>query len=91
MALADASITSPFLEKFGRSSHDTGLESDRNNLPTAAQRLHLLNSSHVRRKMETSPKLRDLLSPIRREEVINKSLALWGPIPRGRRSSWRSI
>ncbi len=58
VALADASITSPFLEKFGRSSRDTGLESDRNNRPTAAQRLHLLNSSHVRRKMETSPKLR---------------------------------
>ena len=71
VALADASITSPFLEKFGRSSRDTGLESDRNNRPTAAQRLHLLNSSHVRRKMETSPKLR----------------ALWSPIPRSRRSS----
>ena len=63
VALADASITSPFLEKFGRSSRDTGLESDRNNRPTAAQRLHMLNSSHVRQKMETSPKLRDLLSP----------------------------
>jgi hypothetical protein len=62
VALADASITSPFLEKFGRSSRDSGLESDRNNRPTAAQRLHLLNSSHVRRKIETSPKLRSLLS-----------------------------
>ena len=61
VALADASITSPFLEKFGRSSRDTGLESDRNNRPTAAQRLHLLNSSHIRRKIETSPKLRALL------------------------------
>ena len=61
VALADASITSPFLEKFGRSSRDTGLESDRNNRPTAAQRLHMLNSSHVRRKIETSPKIRALL------------------------------
>jgi hypothetical protein len=61
VALADASITSPFLEKFGRSSRDTGLESDRNNRPTAAQRLHLLNSSHIRRKLETSPKLKPLL------------------------------
>jgi hypothetical protein len=61
VALADASITSPFLEKFGRSSRDTGLESDRNNRPTAAQRLHLLNSSHIRRKIETSPKLKPLL------------------------------
>jgi hypothetical protein len=61
VALADASITSPFLEKFGRSSRDTGLESDRNNRPTAAQRLHMLNSSHVRRKVESSPKLKPLL------------------------------
>ena len=63
VALADASITSPFLEKFGRSSRDTGLEQDRNNRPTAAQRLHLLNSSHVRRKMEQGPKLQAMLQP----------------------------
>lgn len=72
VTLADASITSPFLEKFGRSSRDTGLESDRNNRPTAAQRLHLLNSSHIRRKFETSPKLQPLLrsSDRNREEII---------------------
>ncbi|MGO8751926.1 MAG: DUF1553 domain-containing protein [Thermoguttaceae bacterium] len=61
VALADASITSPYLEKFGRSSRDTGLESDRNNRPTASQRLHQLNSSHIRRKIETGPKLQPLL------------------------------
>ncbi len=74
IALADASITSPFLEKFGRSSRDTGLESDRNNRPTAAQRLHLLNSSHIRRKIETGPKLQPLLrsSGGSREEAVNE-------------------
>ena len=61
IALADASITSAFLEKFGRSPRDTGLESERNNRPTAAQRLHLLNSSHVQRKIEQSTKLQYLL------------------------------
>jgi hypothetical protein len=61
VALADASITSPYLEKFGRSSRDTGLESDHNNRPTASQRLHQLNSSHIRRKIETGPKLQPLL------------------------------
>jgi hypothetical protein len=61
MALADASITSPFLEKFGRSSRDTGLESDRSNRSTAAQRLHMLNSSHIRQKIESGPKLGPLL------------------------------
>ncbi len=67
VALADASITSPFLEKFGRSSRDTGLESDRNNRPTAAQRLHQLNSSHIRQKFEASPKLQPLLRSANRQ------------------------
>ena len=57
IALADASVTSSFLEMFGRSSRDTGLESERNNRPTAAQWLHLLNSSHIQRKIEQSQKL----------------------------------
>jgi len=50
--LADGSISSPFLEMFGRPARDTGLESERNNTPTAAQRLHLLNSTHVQQKID---------------------------------------
>ena len=61
IALADASITSPFFETFGRPPRDTGLESERNNTPTAAQQLHLLNSSHVQRKIEQGPALASLL------------------------------
>ncbi|MDP6637093.1 MAG: DUF1553 domain-containing protein [Phycisphaerae bacterium] len=57
IALPDGSITSPFLEMFGRPPRDTGLESERNNKPTGAQRLHLLNSSHIRNKIERSKKL----------------------------------
>ena len=74
VALADASITSPFLETFGRSSRDSGLDSDRNNRPTAAQRLHLLNSSHIRRKIESGPKLQALLRSSResREAAVTE-------------------
>jgi hypothetical protein len=54
IALPDGSISSPFLEMFGRPARDTGLESERNNRPSAAQRLHLLNSSHVLHKIEQS-------------------------------------
>jgi len=61
VAMADASITSPFLEKFGRSSRDTGLESDRSSRTTASQRLHMLNSSHIRRKIEGGPKMAPLI------------------------------
>ncbi len=60
IALPDASISSPFLEMFGRPARDTGLESERNNRTSAEQRLHMLNSSHIRRKLEQSPKLRAL-------------------------------
>jgi len=61
IALPDGSITSSFLEQFGRPSRDTGLESERSNRPTADQRLHLLNSSHIQRKIESSPKLLALI------------------------------
>lgn len=54
IALPDGSISSPFLELFGRPPRDTGLEAERNYRPTAAQRLHLLNSSHIQRKIEQS-------------------------------------
>jgi hypothetical protein len=62
IALPDGSISSAFLEMFGRPPRDTGLESERNNRPTAEQRLHLLNSSHIQRKLEQSPKIRYLLN-----------------------------
>ncbi|MBE3069103.1 MAG: DUF1553 domain-containing protein, partial [Planctomycetes bacterium] len=61
IALPDGSITSPFLDMFGRPPRDTGLESERNNRPTADQRLYLLNSSHVQRKIEQGPGLRSML------------------------------
>lgn len=60
IALPDGSITSPFLEMFGRPPRDTGLQSERSNRPTADQRLHLLNSSHVQKKIEGSPTLQAL-------------------------------
>ncbi|MHC4062975.1 MAG: DUF1553 domain-containing protein [Planctomycetota bacterium] len=59
--LADGSITSQFLEMFGRPARDTGLESERNSLPTDAQRLHLLNSTHIQKMIERSRWLRILL------------------------------
>lgn len=61
IALADGSITSDFLEMFGRPARDTGLESERTNTPTAEQRLYLLNSSHVQQKIARSPRLARLV------------------------------
>lgn len=51
IGLPDASVTSPFLELFARSNRDTGRFSERANEPSDAQRLHMLNSSHIQRKI----------------------------------------
>ena len=61
ISIADGSITSPFLEMFGRPARDTGLESERSNRPTDAQLLHLLNSTHLQGKIDRSWRLRQLL------------------------------
>jgi hypothetical protein len=76
IALPDGSITSSFLEMFGRSPRDTGLESERNNRPTAAQRLHLLNSSHVLSKIEQSRKLQALIQSRANPRELATSLYL---------------
>jgi uncharacterized protein DUF1553/uncharacterized protein DUF1549 len=73
IALADGSITSSFLELFGRPTRDSGLASERNNQPSDSQRLHLLNSTHVQRKIERGWKLRQLIQSARgnRRRLVN--------------------
>jgi len=61
IALADGSIRSAFLETFGRPPRDTGLASERAAQPTAAQRLYMLNSADVQRKLQQGPRLQALL------------------------------
>ncbi|MDF7808965.1 DUF1553 domain-containing protein [Pontiellaceae bacterium B12219] len=55
--LSDGSITSPFLDLYGRPSRDTGYLAERNNTPSAAQKLHLLNSTHVQKKLNNNKAL----------------------------------
>jgi hypothetical protein len=59
--LGDGSISSSFLEMFGRPARDTGLASERVNKMTPDQTLHMLNSSHIQRKLEQSPKFQALM------------------------------
>jgi hypothetical protein len=72
ITVADASITSPFLEKFGRSPRDAGLESERSNRFTASQQLHLLNSSHIRQKLEQSTPLHALMRSSDEQEAAGQ-------------------
>ncbi len=76
ISLADGSISSSFLEMFGRSPRDTGLEVERNNRPSASQRLHMLNSSHIQRKIEQGPKLQRLIQSGKKPAEITATLYL---------------
>lgn len=66
--LADGSITSAFLEMFGRPPRDTGRVAERNSKPSDAQSLHLLNSTHIQRKIERSSKLRNFVAKSRNQK-----------------------
>jgi len=60
--LADGSITSTFLEMFGRPARDTGMESERNNKITDAQEMYLLNSNDIQLRIQSSPALRRIMA-----------------------------
>jgi hypothetical protein len=62
IALPDGSITSSFLELFGRSARATGQTDERVNKISPTQKMHLLNSGHIQRKITTSPKIKKLLT-----------------------------
>lgn len=76
ISLPDGSITSSFLEQFGKPSRDTGLQSERNNSPTDAERLHMLNSSHIQKKIQQGPALQDLLRNAKSGDELINSLYL---------------
>lgn len=61
IALGDGSITSAFLETFGRPPRDSGLVSERGSRATASQRLQLLNGGDIQRKIQQGPKMQALL------------------------------
>ena len=76
ISLPDGSISSAFLEQFGKPARDTGLASERNNSPTDAQRLHMLNSSHIQKKIQQGPGLLDLMRNAKSEDGLIDSLYL---------------
>jgi len=76
IAIADGSITSPFLALFGRSARATGQACERDHKPIPAQWLHLLNSSHIQRKLEQGPKLKALFDSGRSQPRLIEELYL---------------
>jgi hypothetical protein len=76
VSLPDGSIGSAFLELFGRPGRDSGLESERNNRTSDAQRLHMLNSTHVQRKIQQGPKLVALMRDTKNQRELVSQLYL---------------
>jgi len=68
--LADGSITSPFLEMFGRPPRDTGYESERNNDISVFQILHLLNSRHILSKIREGSGIRRISAGAERNTAV---------------------
>ncbi len=66
--LEDGSITSMFLEMFGRPTRDTGMFSERNLEISDEQRLYLLNSRDVQDKVEKSQILKNIYSRNKRNK-----------------------
>ncbi len=58
--IPDGNSSSAFLELFGKPARDTGLLLERNDTSSAAQRLHLLNSTHIHNKIAQGPALGEL-------------------------------
>ena len=76
VAIADGSITSPFLTLFGRTARATGMENERNNKPVPSQWLHMLNSSHIYRKINEGPQMRAILDSGHKPQEIIEDLYL---------------
>jgi hypothetical protein len=74
ITLSDGSITSQFLEMFGRPSRDKGYESEREQKPTKFQQLYLLNSVEMHNRVLKSPALKQILRQAGRDkkEAIRK-------------------
>jgi hypothetical protein len=74
IALDDGSISSSFLENFGRPARDTGYLMERNNVTTYSQRLFLLNSSVIQNKVTNTPFLKTILKDSKgdAEAVVNR-------------------
>jgi len=61
ITLADGSITSQFLEMFGRPSRDKGYENEREHNPTKFQRLYMLNSTEMHQRITRSPAMKQIM------------------------------
>jgi hypothetical protein len=79
--LFDGSISTMFLEMFGRPMRDTAFESQRDDQPSMRQAMLLLNSQFVESKLARSPRLARLAARKDAEIVEELYLAAFSRLP----------
>jgi hypothetical protein len=90
VALPDGSISSSFLEIFGKPARATGMENERINRISDTQKRHLLNSTHVRNKIEKGSILSKIYgSSLKRPQIIDELyLTILARYPNSDEISW---
>lgn len=76
VSMADGSISSPFLETFGRPTRDTGLEADRGTRVNEAQRMYFINSTELNGWIQNTWQLQSLAPAMGRDPQATCGL-LW--------------
>ncbi len=76
VALPDGSITSSFLEMFGKPARATGMDNERVNKISDTQKRHLLNSSHIRNKIERGENLSRIINGKLKRQLMIEELYL---------------
>ncbi len=73
VALPDGSISSSFLEMFGKPARATGMENERINRISDTQKRHMLNSTHIREKIEKGSNLSKIFgSKMKQPQIIEE-------------------
>ena len=76
VSMADGSISSPFLETFGRPTRDTGLEADRGTKATESQRMYFINSTELNGWIQNTWQLQSLAPAMSRDPAATSAM-LW--------------
>lgn len=81
VSIPDGSISTAFLELFGKSQRDTGTEAERSSEASPSQRLYILNSTHIRLKIENSPLLNQIIEEYKKDASQHLYLTILSRLP----------
>ncbi|OGV55264.1 MAG: hypothetical protein A2017_09545 [Lentisphaerae bacterium GWF2_44_16] len=74
--IPDGSISSSFLDMFGRSPRNTSFEAEKTLSPSLLQALHIFNSGHIQRKLDQGPVIKGIISDKKGDDYKIEALYL---------------